>query len=108
MSGPWLPSAGRAEKASIVPSGEYEAVSPTTTTLSMIASAAAVGCGSDGTATTLTLPPLPFFVEDGTTTSCLCEGERMTVCSALLTVGRLRGDEPAIGAQSGFAFAGQT
>src|SRR5438132_11053970 len=47
MSGPWLPSAGRAEKASIVPSGEYEAVSPTTTTLLMMARAVAVGSGAD-------------------------------------------------------------
>src|SRR5260221_11460156 len=50
MSGPWLPSAGRAENASIVPSGEYDAVSPAITTSLMIASADAVGCGSSDVA----------------------------------------------------------
>src|SRR5258705_8342701 len=45
MSGPWLLSAGRALNASIVPSDEYAAVSPTMTTSLMIASAVAVGSG---------------------------------------------------------------
>src|SRR5947208_1633759 len=45
MSGPRLLSAGRALNASIVPSDEYAAVSPTMTTSLIIASAVAVGSG---------------------------------------------------------------
>jgi hypothetical protein len=73
------------------------------------AAADADGAGAVGTATTITLPPLdPFFVEVGTTTSWVRDGERMTVCNALPTVGRWRGADGAIGAQSGFALAGHT
>src|SRR5688500_833461 len=48
MSDPWRPSAGRAENANIVPSGEYAALSPTITTSLMIATVwlpSALGAG---------------------------------------------------------------
>lgn len=61
-----------------------------------------------GTATTMMLPPPFRLVEDGTTTRCLWSVERITVCSVLFTMGKLRGDDAAIGAQSGLALAGQT
>src|SRR5574337_1010931 len=43
MSGPWLPSAGRAENANHAPSGEYAAVSSTTMTSVAIATTSPVG-----------------------------------------------------------------
>src|SRR3989304_1158689 len=49
MSGPLLPSAGMALKASIVPSAEYAGVSPTTMTCSMIARGSTPAPGVGGT-----------------------------------------------------------
>ena len=39
-----------------------------------------------GTDTTMTLPPPRFLVDAGTTTSCVCDGERRTVCVTEWTV----------------------
>ncbi len=90
------------------PSGVASGVAGATDVDGSLDTTAPDGGGGVGTATTMMLPPDPFLVEVGTTTSCLREGDRMTVCSELPTVGNRRGEDAAIGAQSGLALAGQT
>ncbi len=60
MSGPWLASAGRALNANQDPSGEYAAVSPTTTTSLMIAMGSPEFSSDDGAG-----DPLASALPDG-------------------------------------------